>query len=162
MPSCSALAAERVPDNTVADNIAAGGAGVIGAGAVAGGGSGRSTSTKATTAEEEAEALFAFLPGGASEESSDFMYRGLFDQSGSGDVGSINYQSLDGGGVGAAKGAAAVAAVGLGVSGVDAFATLNEQRKMDGDVTSTEDEKDEKKTIKTIISSGILGILTIA
>ena len=90
------------------------------------------------------------------------MYRGLFDQSGSGDVGSINYQSLDGGGVGVAKGAAAVAAVGLGVSGVDAFATLNEQRKMEGDVTSTDSEKDEKKTIKTIISSGILGILTIA
>ena len=147
-----------------ADNITAGGAGMIGAGAIAaaGSGSGEKASTKATTAEEEAEALFAFLPGGASEESSDFMYRGLFDQSGSGDVGSIKYQSLDGGGVGVAKGAAAVAAAGLGVSGVDAFATLNEQRKQECDVTSTEDEKNEKTTIKTIISSGILGILSIA
>ena len=73
----------------------------------------------------------------------------------------IKYNAIGEGGAGVAKGAAVAGAVGLGVSGADAVATINENRKMEGDVVTSSEEKEEKKLVKTVISSSILGIVSI-
>ena len=127
------------------------------------GGNGSGTGGSSANGEE---GLFPFLPGKDSTssdgENPDFIYRGLYDQTDEAvDVGSIDYQAMTEGAAGAAKGAAVAAGVGLGVSGVDAVATLNEQRKQDGDMSLSTDEKEEKKLVKTIISCSILGIMTV-
>jgi len=118
--------------------------------------------------EDEAEAgLLPFKPGedgmSSDGEEPDFIYRGLYDQSDDGEsVGSMSYKSLKGEAAeGVAKGAAVAGAIGLGVSGMDAVATLNDQRKQEGDNSLSAEEKEEKKQIKTYISSGILGVLAI-
>ena len=109
-----------------------------------------------------------FLPGGSNGstgngEDTDFMYRGLYDQSGDDnlDMSQIKYNSIGGDGSSVAKGAAIAGAVGLGVSGVDAVATMNEARKDAIDGVASE-EKEEKKLVKTIVSSSILGLVSIA
>ena len=117
---------------------------------------------------DEAEAgLLPFKPGEEGTGNGDepeFIFKGLYDQT-DGDgaaVGSMSYKSLEGGvAEGVAKGAAVAGAVGLGVSGFDAVATLNEQRKQEEDNTLSVEEKEEKKKTKTLISSGILGVLAI-
>ena len=146
------------------DGVGTNGTGGTGGGIWAGvGGNGSGTGGSGTEGEE---GLFPFLPGKDSTssdgENPDFIYRGLYDQSDEAvDVGSIDYQAMSEGAAGAAKGAAVAAGVGLGVSGVDAVATLNEQRKQDGDMSLSADEKEEKKLVKTIISCSILGIMTV-
>ena len=146
------------------DGVGTNGTGGTGGGIWAGAG-GNSSGVGGSGSEGE-EGLFPFLPGKDSTssdgENPDFIYRGLYDQSDEAvDVGSIDYQAMSEGAAGAAKGAAVAAGVGLGVSGVDAVATLNEQRKQDGDMTLSADEKEEKKLVKTIISCSILGIMTV-
>ena len=108
---------------------------------------------------------FPFLPGGSTSsdgENPDFIYRGLYDQSGDSDVdiSKIKYNAIGDGESSVAKGAAIAGAVGLGVSGVDAVATMNEARKDAIDGVASE-EKEEKKLVKTIVSSSILGLVSI-
>ena len=108
---------------------------------------------------------FPFLPGGSTNsdgETSDLIYRGLYDQSGETDfdMNQIKYNAIGEGGSSVAKGAAIAGAVGLGVSGVDAVAAINDSRKeAAGEVPL--DEQEEKKLIKTIVSSSILGLMSI-
>ena len=77
--------------------------------------------------------LFPFLPGSNSTdgENSDFLYRGLYDQSDdvSLNMNQIKYDSISEDSSSIAKSAAIAGAVGLGASGVDAAATINEARK---------------------------------
>ena len=119
--------------------------------------------------------LFPFLAGNdatsSDGENPDFIFRGLYDGSGNGDgdgvnVGGISLDGLNGGdGSGVSKGSAIIAgagAVGLGIAGVDAAATVNE--KLNGDELSflSEEEKEKKKFIKTVVSSSILGLVSLA
>ncbi len=116
------------------------------------------------TGSGEDGGLFPFLPGSSTSadgESSDLIYRGLYDQTDeSFDMNQIKYNAIGEDGS-VAKGAAVLGAVGLGASGVDAVATLNENRKQDGDTMTSSEEKEEKKLIKTIVSSSILGLVSI-
>lgn len=109
--------------------------------------------------------LFPFLPGSSTSadgENSDLIYRGLYEQGDEGfDMNQIKYSAIGEDGSAVAKGAAVVGAVGLGVSGVDAVATINENRKQSADTMSSSEEKEEKKLIKTIVSSSILGLVSI-
>lgn len=112
--------------------------------------------------------LFPFLPGSTTSsdgENPDFIYKGLYDQSGDSDFGmnQIKYSAIGQDGSGVAKGAAIAGAVGLGVSGVDAVATINENRKQNGDSVGSVSSKEEedKKLVKTIVSSSILGLVSI-
>ena len=124
---------------------------------------------------ENGDGLFPFLAGNDSTssdgENPDFIFRGLYDGSGSGagdgvNVGGISLDGLNGGdGSGVSKGSAIIAgagAVGLGIAGVDAAATVNE--KLNGDEFSflSDEEKENKKFIKTVVSSSILGLVSLA
>ena len=108
---------------------------------------------------------FPFLPGSSTSadgETPDLIYRGLYDQSGDADLdmSQIKYNSVGEGGTTLAKGAAIAGAVGLGVSGVDAVATINEARKQEASGVVTEEDED-KKLVKTIVSSSILGLVSV-
>ncbi len=153
-----------------ADNIVAGNTTPTGAedgdgtsGSSNNGGAGGIWGTGGSGSGEDSK-LFPFLPGngdGANGDSSDLIYRGLYDQTDeSFDMNQIKYSAIGEDGS-VAKGAAVLGAVGLGASGVDAVATLNENRKQDGDTMTSSEEKEEKKLVKTIVSSSILGLVSI-